>query len=127
MNVTVILLPNAGTVLRDRATQGHVWVVATPANVAQAKTIWASSARSDRCSLTTFTASPEAQPSETCEGFLDTIDLHHGPLSQDPPYTGLEVLGATLTPSLRATLEELGFPFITTSEGGFIAVRNPAA
>jgi hypothetical protein len=127
MNVTVILLPDAGVVLRDRAAPGHVWVVATPANVAQAEAIRASSAPSDSHSLTTFTASPEAQPSETCEGFLDTIDLHHGPFSQDPSYTGLEVLGATLTSSLRAALEGLGFPSITTSEGGFVAVRNTAA
>jgi hypothetical protein len=40
---------------------------------------------------------------------LDTIDLHHGSYSADPPYTVLEVLGTPLTAKAKNELSAYGF------------------
>jgi len=55
---------------------------------------------------------------------LDTIDLHHGSYSADPPYSAIEVLGAELTDPIREALKEYGFKKIAATGGGFIAERD---
>ena len=49
---------------------------------------------------------------------LDTIELHHGPYSADPPYTQLEVFGTALSEEMRTELRQYGFnEFQPTAEG----------
>ena len=54
---------------------------------------------------------------------MDTIDLHHGIYSADPPYTVIRVIGSTLTPEGQQFLETFGFNSFTLTGGGFQAVR----
>ena len=54
---------------------------------------------------------------------LDTIDLHHGPHSANPPYTVLEVFGTTLNDRIKAELSQYGFDKFDATSVGFSAVR----
>jgi hypothetical protein len=54
---------------------------------------------------------------------LDAIDLHHGPHSANPPYTILQVVGASLSDRVEAELSRLGFDEFQSSSAGFCAVR----
>jgi hypothetical protein len=54
---------------------------------------------------------------------IDSIDLHHGVYSADPPYSEIEVIGAAPSDEVIRRLEELGFRVNGTTAKGFTAVR----
>ena len=59
---------------------------------------------------------------------LSTIDLHHGFYSAKPPYSELEVIGASISEQITAALREYGFDTFSLTEGGFLVTRKiPAA
>jgi hypothetical protein len=66
-------------------------------------------------------------PGTTAEAWtasvVDTLDEHHGPWSQGPPYRALEVIGTPLTPLLREICEEHGFRSFHATPAGFRATR----
>ncbi len=102
-----------------------VWVVDTPANLAAARTIWASRPDHGKLkSLTTFKVAAGTSAAERCLGELDTIDLHHGEYSADPPYSELEVFGVALTEDVRRGFTDAGFCTFAVTEDGFVAYRE---
>jgi hypothetical protein len=72
--------------------------------------------------VTTF-KSEASSPENALLDELDTVDLHHGSYSADPPYTVLEVIGASVTESVRAELGKYGFNEFCSTATGFRAVR----
>jgi hypothetical protein len=54
---------------------------------------------------------------------LDTLELHHGEYSSDPPLDALSVYGATLTPEVAAALREHGYGDLGPTALGFVAFR----
>jgi hypothetical protein len=54
---------------------------------------------------------------------LDAIDLHHGSYSAIPPYAIIEVLGASLSNSIKTELSQYGFDEFHPNSAGFCAVR----
>jgi hypothetical protein len=54
---------------------------------------------------------------------LDTIELHHGFYSANPPYTIFEVFGAFLNDKIKAELSEYGFNEFQPTLTGFRATR----
>jgi hypothetical protein len=68
-------------------------------------------------------AGDDSSPEDSLINELDTIDLHHGIHSADPPYTVLEVIGAEMIERVKAGLSEFGFNEFQTTEEGFRAVR----
>lgn len=77
--------------------------------------------------VTTFKAAESDPPENVLLGNLDTIDLHHGSYSADPPYTVLMVVGASLTERLKTALTDLGFDSFHLTSDGFRAIRPLAA
>ena len=101
-----------------------VWIVDTPINKPVAQRIWRQHSQNDSLTgITTFDASNSASSEDIVASMLDTIDLHHGPCSADPPYTVIEVLGARLTDELKADLSEYGFSEFEPGSSGFRAIR----
>ena len=116
-----------GASLRELAQQCHVWLVGTEANVREARSFWAAFPGATRTSsLTTFTPGDHAEPAAECAALLHNIDLHHGPVSSVPPYSVLEIIGATLTPSFEQVCRSLGFSSFVNTAAGFQAERPPA-
>jgi len=73
--------------------------------------------------VTTFTAADDDTGSEACLKILETIDLHHGEYSSDPPYSVLETVGAPLSRLVKGAIEALGFSRFESTANGFRALR----
>ena len=101
-----------------------VWIVDTPTNKTVVQRFW--DERPDKRHLTGITAFKDLASLSTDEmllGHLETIELHHGPLSADPPYTAIEVLGTELSAKAKDQLSEYGFPEFHITSTGFKASR----
>jgi hypothetical protein len=113
-----------GQRLSQLAEAGPVWIVDTPANRAVAQEIW--DARPNRSHLegvTAFKVPEGTSPEDMLINELDTIDLHHGTSSANPPYTVLDVSGTAITTRLKAELGKFGFNDFQETTQGFRAVR----
>ena len=122
--VFVVLDRDYGQRLVKLAQTGPVWIVGTPANRSVAQEICAARpAHSHLDCVTTFKASEDESSEDMLINELDTIDLHHGTYSADPPYTVLDVIGTPITARLKAELGEFGFDHFQETPQGFRAVR----
>jgi hypothetical protein len=122
--VTVIVDPNYGERLADLPLGRPVWIVDTPMNRLVTERLWAESADSSHLTgMTIFTWNAAAGREATLIDELDTVDLHHGVHSADPPYTVLEVVGTPLTQKIKDALSEFGFDEFDATAEGFRAVR----
>jgi hypothetical protein len=104
-----------------------VWIVDTPTNKPVAQRFW--NERPDEnhlTGITTFNDLNSLSPEEMLFGHLDTIELHHGSHSADPPYPVIEVFGTQLTASAKNILSEYGFNAFHITSTGFTASRLKA-
>ena len=104
-----------------------VWIVDTPTNKPVALRFW--NERPDEnhlTGITTFNDLNSLSPEEMLLGHLDTIELHHGSHSADPPYTVIEVFGTQLTANAKSVLSEYGFNAFHITSTGFTASRLKA-
>jgi hypothetical protein len=101
-----------------------VWVVGTPFNRAVAQRLWKERPQENHLTgITSFNDVESSFPEDLLLSELDTIDLHHGSHSADPPYTILEVFGTPLNDRINAELSQYGFKEFHTDAAGFCAVR----
>jgi hypothetical protein len=122
--VFVVLDREFGERISALAQTGPVWIVDTPLNRAAAQKIWAVHPNhSHLVGVTTFKAGDDSSPEDSLINELDSVDLHHGTHSADPPYTVLEVIGAEMIERVKTGLSELGFNEFQTTKEGFRAVR----
>ena len=129
MEVGLVLDPYFGLRLETIAQRMPVWVVDTPTNRPYAEKLWAQrKAGHSAADVTTFCVCESNPADDWCLGILDTIDLHHGEYSADPPYQALEVIGANITDEIRSKLASLGFVNIVANPPrGFRASRRSKA
>jgi hypothetical protein len=103
-----------------------VWIVDSPANRAEVEKVWREYPEPSHLrGITLFTSVEGLSEERSLLGQLDTVDLHHGEYSADPPYSVLEVVGVMLTDAIQTALEQLGFTEIHPTESGFRAVQSP--
>ena len=103
--VFVVVDRNYGRHLTALAETGPVWIADTPVNRSVAEEIWAAYPnRSHLEGVTTFKVPEGTSSEDMLINELDTINLHHGTHSANPPYTVLEVIGAAITARLKAEL-----------------------
>lgn len=123
-SVTVILDRTYGDGLLALPVGTAVWMVDTPANRAAAQRVWARrTSGSHLVGITTFKTREGASSEEMLLGELDTIELHHGRYSAEPPYAVLEVIGAAVTEQIKSAMSALGFTEFKGTALGFRAVR----
>ena len=124
--VFVVLDRDYGERLLELARSGPVWIVDTPQNRAVAQNLWAANPNRNQLEgVTTFKAGDDCSNEETLIDELDTIDLHHGSYSADPPYTVLEVIGTPISERLKAELSHYGFNKFQPTGKGFRTLRTP--
>jgi hypothetical protein len=122
--VSVVVDREFGEQLATLASGVPVWIVDTPINKAVAKRFWKERPHENSLTgITTFDFSESDAPEEIVVSMLDTIELHHGPHSADPPYTVIEVFGVTLNENVKAGLSEYGFNEFYPTSTGFRATR----
>jgi hypothetical protein len=122
--VFVVVDRDYGQHLTALAETGPVWIADTPVNRCAAEAIWvAHPNRRHLESVTTFKVLDGTSSEDMLINELDTIDLHHGTYSANPPYTVLDVIGTPITARLKAELGEYGFDDFQETAQGFRAVR----
>jgi hypothetical protein len=119
----VVLDKDYGERLSDLAPRGPVWIVDTPSNREAAQKLWAvDKSRTHLDGVTTFKGG-DCSAEDALINDLETIDLHHGFYSANPPYTVLEVIGTVITERLKTELAGFGFNEFQSNADGFRAVR----
>jgi hypothetical protein len=104
-----------------------VWVVDTPINKPVVQRFWKERPDEDHLTgVTTFNDAASRSAEDSLLSQLDTIELHHGAYSADPPYTVLEVFGTELTENAKGVLSEYGFDKFQTTSTGFVTSRPKA-
>ncbi len=122
--VALVFDPNLGDKLEPLASHSHVWIIDTPHNQAIAKKYWQTHPLHKReTGVTTFKFSDSQTTEELCLSMLDTVDLHHGEYSSNPPNSILEIVGLPRSKEIQAALEELGFKVFEPTPDGFRASR----
>jgi len=122
--VFVVVDKEYGERLSELARQGAVWIIDTPVNRAAAIKTWAERANiSHLMGVTTFTSRARL-PEESFLEELNVIDLHHSTHSPAPPYSVLDVIGASLTERVKAALAHYGFGKVHSTAMGFRAART---
>ena len=93
-------------------------------NHSAAQKFWADEPNRDHLDgVTTFKFGEDSSPQDILINELDTIDMHHGIYSANPPYTVLEAIGTSISERLRSKLSQFGFNQFETTPKGFRAVR----
>ncbi len=120
----VIVDPTFGEKLWTVPTGQPVWIAMSPANEPVVRSLWASQVSPDHpTGITGFRFDEGVSAEDLFLAELDTIDLHHGPLSSASSYAEIAVKGARPTADVRAGLAEFGFTDFMETEDGFTARR----
>jgi hypothetical protein len=122
--VFVVVDREDGQRLAELAETRPVWIVDTPANGTVVHQIWtAHPKRSHLVGVTTFKVAEGTSPEDMLINELNTIDLHCGRYSANPPHTVLDVIGTSISARLKAELKEFGFDDFRETQQGFRAMR----
>ena len=122
--VYVVVAPSFGERLTTLAEGIPVWIVDTPTNSAVAYRLRKERTHNHLTGITTFQTGLSSSPEVNLVAQVDSIDLHHGPFSVDPPYSQLEVFGARLSDEIRTELSRYGFNEFEVREDGFCCSRS---
>lgn len=126
--VYVIVDRNFGKRLIGIPAGTPVWIVDSPANGPVIRRLWNENPVRDHLKgIASFSDVRSSSPEELFLMELETIDLHHGSYSADPPYNTIEAMGTPLTERIEKALHEYGFDQCRTVPKGFIAQRDPGA
>jgi hypothetical protein len=127
-SVSIVVSRNFGQRLRDLSQRMHVWVCDTPPNRRVAESCWQLPVEDPlEQGVTTFKVADSDTPEAMLLEVLDTVDLHHGTYSHDPPWDSLLIIGCAPTPAVRKALAELGVDRLVEVEDGFECSRSIAS
>jgi hypothetical protein len=122
--VCVVVDREFGERLAKLAVGLPVWIVSTSLNRAVAERLSKEDKeKSHLKGITVFNDQKASSPEDLLISQIQTIDLHHGSYSANPPYTVLDVIGTPLSAKIRAVLSEYGFGQFDDNPLGFCAVR----
>ncbi len=127
--VAIVVDPDFGDRLNSIAERMPVWVADTPGNAAAIKRLFRELRRTGEGSVTSFIVDKKAHPTSVLPATIESVNLHHGMYSQDPPYRQIKVYGVwpgDLTNNVLEELRQIGpytlrgtpFGFRIAFEGG---------
>jgi hypothetical protein len=123
--VFIVVDRDYGSHLADLPPNEPVWIVDTPTNRAAAQKSWTARPDGAHENGVTLFSSTSASAEDCVIHQLDTIDLHHGIYSPNPPYAGFQIVGIEPTAQLIAELAAYDLTEIMTTDSGFRATRPP--
>ena len=125
--VHIVVDPVFGERLASLPPRQPVWIVDSPQNTPVVHRLWRERpGESHLEGVTTFKPGRNQSAEGGLMGILDTVDLHHGEYSADPPYSLLDVVGCCATEEVRAVLKEIGFFVAELTKDGFRACKRDA-
>jgi hypothetical protein len=123
--VAIVVDREFGDPLVDLSQKMHVWVCDSPTNKRSAEAVRVTSAgQSIELGVTTFRIADQDSPETMLLDVLDTVDLHHGSYSHNPPWSELHIYGTTATPGVQLALAKFGARVIDQSQNGFRCARQ---
>lgn len=126
--VVLVVDPECGDDLWEIAARHDAWVVPSDANRTVVEQIWKErKGESEGPSITIWSAPTPAVTEQDWLAILDTIEVHHGPFSCEPPLDTLSVYGASVTTPITDALRELEYELVKPTGLGFIAFKRQAA
>lgn len=118
--IAIVLDEGFGARLHELAARMPVWVVDAPANRTSIESEWTRRRRDGvERELSVFRMIDGLSHSEHIAALLRTIDAHHGPSSQDPPFSALLVFGARADAVAIAAIRAMGGDEPTETADGF--------
>jgi len=73
--------------------------------------------------LSSFKVDKDGSPEDWLVSEIQTIDLHHGEMSHDPPWSMINVIGVKWSQRIQEELERFGFNRHENTTEGFTAWR----
>jgi hypothetical protein len=109
----------------ELARAGLVFVIDTPLNCAAAEKVWAEGPQASHLKPVYVFESGASSPENLLLDGLDQLDLRyrHSDFLEEPPFTLLEAIGASLTTRVKAKLRKNEFEEFYATTAGFRAVR----
>lgn len=101
-----------------------IWIIDSGVNRELIKRFWKDHPdESHLTGRTIFNGAVDSSTEDILVSLLDQINLHHGVHSADPPFTVIEVIGASPNESTKVELATYGFEEISLTAGGFSTSR----
>ena len=122
--IAIVLDKEFGGKLIELSKRMHVWVCDTPINLKVVNEIRSNKEFSIESGVTTFKIPEADSPEDIFVKIIDTVDLHHGELSHDPPWSVLEAYGTKLSSTIEAKLQMFGKGRVEQTTNGFIFYRG---
>jgi hypothetical protein len=123
--VRVVVDASFGERLATLPAHDPVWIIDSPSNTPVAHRLWKERPAANHLTgITTFKPRSASSPEDELLAQLNTIDLHHGQYSANPPYSIIEVIGCPPSERVRAAFAEFGFGVDSISSDGFIAIYH---
>ncbi len=123
--VIVVMDPSYGERLVELAQHAHVWAIQSPENEEAQRSFLASKPPGWNWSERVDSGLTIIRSKSLDLDVLESIILHHGEYSHDPPVDALEVIGCALDEHVGAAFVEQGFPILVARPEGFLALRSP--
>lgn len=127
--VGLIVDRNFGDRISDLARAFHVWVIASPRNSPVIRAFWNGQSRGHdedllASGITSFDATDQESPEDSCVRMASELDEHHGEFSHDPPWSEIAVFGAKLSASVKNAFAEIGATSFESTSDGFVCRRE---
>lgn len=123
--VHVIVDPRFGDHLREIPAGEPVWIVDTEVNRCAYEMVGRERKPiSYLVGLSCFKVDPNASPEDWLVSELGTIDLHHGDMAHDPPWSVINVIGTKWTKRVQDELARFGFQHHEDTAEGFEATKE---
>ncbi len=126
--VHIIVDPDFGNRIREIPAGDPVWIVDTPQNRLAFEAVRRERPDTNHLiGLTSFKVDPTGLPEDWLISELHTIDLHHGDMSHDPPWSMVNVIGVGWNERIRAELAQFGFLKHHAELNEFTAMKETAS
>ena len=76
--------------------------------------------------LSSFKVDQKVSPEDWLVSEIETLDLHHGEMSHDPPWSVIKVIGIRWTKRIQEKLTQFGFEDHEDTAEGFVARKGSA-
>ncbi len=125
--VHVIVDPVFGQRLREIQVGEPVWIADTEVNRPAYETLGPERNPGNYMEgLSSFKVGRNTSPEDWLVCEIETIDLHHGEMSHNPPWSVINVIGAKWSPRIEDELSRFGFEQHEDTAEGFVAWKGSA-
>lgn len=123
--VHVVVESEYGSRIRDLPPGEPAWIIDSDINRSIVEAIWQEGKQQDYLvGITIFKADTTDSKEDCFIVELESIELHHGSQSHDPPYSVLDVIGIHWSERIQEAVAKYGFESHILTKNGFIVEKE---